>query len=36
MALLQVSLVADELAQWLSDDTPRTIVIDKTYKFTGR
>lgn len=26
---------ADELAQWLSDDTARTIVIDKEYDFTG-
>ncbi|TEA14912.1 putative pectin lyase F-1 [Colletotrichum sidae] len=27
---------ADELAEWLSDDTPRTIVIDKEYDFTGK
>ncbi|KAM0327409.1 hypothetical protein ACHAQA_005695 [Verticillium albo-atrum] len=25
----------DELVQWLSDDTPRTVVIDKEYDFTG-
>ncbi|GKT51120.1 putative pectin lyase F-1 [Colletotrichum spaethianum] len=27
---------AEELAEWLSDDTPRTIVIDKEYDFTGK
>ncbi|KAF5484742.1 putative pectin lyase F-1 [Colletotrichum siamense] len=26
---------AEELAEWLSDDTARTIVIDKEYDFTG-
>lgn len=26
---------ADELAEWLSDDTARTIVIDQEYDFTG-
>lgn len=26
---------AEELAEWLSDDTPRTIVIDQEYDFTG-
>ncbi|KAK1492074.1 hypothetical protein CTAM01_10131 [Colletotrichum tamarilloi] len=25
----------DELTQWLADDTPRTIIIDKEYDFTG-
>ncbi|KAI9154897.1 putative pectin lyase F-1 [Paramyrothecium foliicola] len=27
---------AEELAEWLSDDTARTIVIDKEYDFTGQ
>ncbi|KAF9880492.1 hypothetical protein CkaCkLH20_02446 [Colletotrichum karsti] len=26
----------EELGEWLSDDTPRTIVIDKEYDFTGK
>ncbi|KAK2049382.1 pectin lyase-like protein, partial [Colletotrichum somersetense] len=26
---------AEELSQWLLDDTPRTIIIDKKYDFTG-